>query len=120
MPRLHQSRRGLRDSRLLAPVATLFFVQRRISHRRRVDGQGAAVRPLEGPAMMKVLEVLADGDQRSGEAPGQVLDHHAPVALHQLDNFSPTLLVEHGSKATRKWGCFVFFLFVIILLLGLA
>src|SRR5213082_2004568 len=54
------------------------------------------MRAMEAALPVQDLQVLAYGDLRGGEAVGQVLHQHSPVALDHFQDGATAFLVEHN------------------------
>src|SRR6476660_6280882 len=59
------------------------------------------MRAMEAALPVQDLQVLAYGDLRGGEAVGQVLHQHSPVALDHFQDGATAFLVEHNFLVRR-------------------
>ena len=105
----NQARSGGGDFQFFAPVQLFFFVQSGIAQRRRVDRQRAAVRALQAAHLVERFQILANGDQRSGKAAGQVFHDDSAVALRQFQDFSPPLFREHQLMTCFRFLTFCYY-----------
>src|ERR1700691_1098197 len=62
---------------------------------------------LQTAHLVERFQILANGDEGSGETACQILDDHAAVTLRQFEYFSAPLFREHGSKPAFDFLLFV-------------
>ena len=54
------------------------------------------MRALQQTLVMKRFEILANGDQRSTKAFGEVANEDAPIVAQKFQDFAAAFFVEHG------------------------
>jgi hypothetical protein len=66
-----------------------------IGIRGALNGERPTVSAVDQPAILQEIQITPDCNIRSPELPRQIGDNCAPVSLHNLNNVSSPLFVQH-------------------------
>ena len=88
LPFRHHARGGRGNLQLLLAVQLFLFSQRGVFQSAIACGQRSPMSAMDAALDVKNLQILADGDLRSVELPGQVDDQDPAIAMQLLEDCS--------------------------------